>query len=434
MSNKKTTKKNNEKKRKKERLKKNQPKTIKDISNYVKTGEKPDGVSEGGIYSLKNENSDKKGPLYMLKKMDPYSAAAEYVGSHIAKLYIGNSSPTVDLVKGNDGSIYVASEFIPNFQTLKDFSAKLGIPKECFPYGCVVDQDGNHQPIVPHLQQQLLKNQITSNEPVSGAEEVNIVAEFLQHDDTHDRNRGISTHNKAGSTPTIAAVIDWSWSLRGNNLDSPIVYYSNNYDPEKVVLAIDRIVNTPLDQIKNSTEPLFANLKECYGSEAVFNGGVSPRNYLQHLASLVLPTWTPNLNIDDLKSTMFSSLEKRSQKLEEEKIKLERFIARKSHTLQTSSKSKVPKRTVTYQNLEHIITDPNIPHINATRRSSHLSLDTFLNNTQPTQPLRSPTNRAIDTTNLSTTDPLLVGTAVLATAIATRLIRKATKQKNGRAP
>ena len=302
---------------------------IQNLEGFEKVGEKADGVSEGGVYS-------KNGQLYMLKAMDPYSTASEYIGANIARLYVGDSAPIVDLVRGKDGKLFVASKFIDNFETLKALGEKINLPQECFPYGCVVDTNGTLHPVVPYLQNMVTEHKKMYPE-VRDAELINIIADYLQHDDAHDRNVGL---RKLSPRIDVMAtsLIDFSWSLRGERPGSKITYnseYSQNYNPQKTVEAIDRVLEVPPKEIEKITVPLFKNLEKFYGQDnLVFIDAVPPSNYPYHIVDLVQKRiqgflgvdWSSKKTLKEVKNNMISSLEERAGILRQEKQRLEEGV------------------------------------------------------------------------------------------------------------
>lgn len=314
---------------------------IQNIDDFSEIGAKTDGVSEGGVYSrvVTDADGNKVTKKYMLKAMDPSSMASEYVGANIARLYIGDSAPIVDLVRGNDGKIFVASEFIDDFETLKSLGERLQLPVECFPYGCVVDGDGELKSSAPHLQD-IIDSHRPNYPKIKDAELVNIVSDYIQHGDAHDMNIGVRGKDKDVVDPTIdvktTSLIDLSWSLRRSRAVGAEVsynpYYSHNYDPQKTIKAIDQVLEITPQEIEQVTSPLFKNLEELYGQDnAVFRVEVSPdtpiitkgidriKNYIQKS----LGDFGSKQTLEEVKDTMISSLEERSEALTEERKRLQ---------------------------------------------------------------------------------------------------------------
>jgi hypothetical protein len=309
---------------------------IQSVNDYKKVGEKTDGVSAGGIYSktFTDAGGETKTKLYMLKAMDPYSMASEYVGANMARLYIGDSAPIVELVRGKNGEVFVASEFIDDFQTLKSISKQMGLPKECFPYGCVVDGNGKLQPTAPHLQK-ILDSQKVKYPQINDAELANIVVQYLQHGDPHDRNVGL---RRIGIDKYSTSLIDWSWSLRGSEPDRAVSERNYNpnyahlpeYNPENTLAAIDAVLKISPEEMANVTQPLFNNLAQVYGKEnAVFKEQVAPDSALisvgigrltDKLESLTGINFSARKTLPEVQNAMISSLEKRAKILEQERI------------------------------------------------------------------------------------------------------------------
>lgn len=310
---------------------------IQNIDDFNEVGKKTDGVSEGGVYSREVIDSDgnKVTKKYMLKAMDPFSMASEYIGANVARLYIGDSAPVVDLVRGKDGKLFVASEFIDNFETLKSLSESLQLPPECFPYGCVVDGNGELQSAAPHLQSMV--NDYRANYPdVQDAELVNIISDYIQHGDAHDRNVGVRGLKDSTINVKATSLIDFSWSLRNaRTAGSEITYnphYSHNYNPHKTIAAIDQVLEVTPKEIEQVTAPLFKNLEEFYGQDnAVFKEAVPPSNYPLHIMDLAQNAvqnalgldWGNKQTLQEVKDNMISSLEERSDALVAEKQKLQ---------------------------------------------------------------------------------------------------------------
>lgn len=306
---------------------------IKDINQFTKAGDKADGVSEGGIYSrtVTSRDGTTKEELYMLKNMDPYSTASEYIGSNIARLFLGDAAPVVELVRGENGKVFVASKFIANFETLKSLSARIDLPKKCFPYGCVVDVDGNIYSTITYLQLSLVQGK-KNNPQIENAELVNIVADYIQHGDAHDRNVGV-IKDVTQLDKYTTALIDYSWSLRGASPQSSIIYtdYAKNYDADKVIKAIDKVLAISPAKIKKITAPLFKNLIKLYGEKnAVFKESVPPSNYPLHILDLAQQEvqnflnidWSNKKNLKEVQENMIQSLENRATILTNERSRI----------------------------------------------------------------------------------------------------------------
>lgn len=238
--------------------------TIRKLENFEFIEKKTSGSEDGGVYQEKGSNTK-----YYIKKLTPESTISEYIGSNIARLIVNEQAPVVRLVRGEDGAVYTASKFIPNFESLRIYNRTNHIPDECFPYGCVAKDNGSFESIIPYLTKE------TDKTPplITSTEDINAVAEWVEHGDISYDNLGIMHNNS-----TIqAAIIDFSLSLgirdsvnheygiRDRDHHEPMVYYSRNYNPQKMTKALEKIITISPEDIDSLLSPLFQNLKECFG-------------------------------------------------------------------------------------------------------------------------------------------------------------------------
>ena len=345
---------------------------IQNLEDFIQIGSKADGVTKGGVYSrpliingkpVLDNNGNPKTEKFMIKSMDPYSIVSEYVGAGIARIFLGERAPEVFLVKSENGEVFVASKFIENFETLKSLSERLGMPKECFPYGCVFGSDGKLHPITSYLSDIytdcLVNNpKLNSNlnhPTINGAEEVAIIADYLQHSDAHDRNVGVKNIDVPASISANAALIDFSWSLRGYNQNQPVYYdasYLANFDINNVIKAIDNVLSVSPKRLKMITKKIFKNLEKIYKDDKVFVQRVPPTDRVNHVLDIIATDYLEMssgipISLNEVKKIMFSSLDKRASVLRDEKDMLQAELVTRSLTVLRPT----PNQTGTYMSL-----------------------------------------------------------------------------------
>lgn len=167
----------------------------------------------------------------------------------------GDSAPEVYLVKDRGLEVYTASKYIEDFSTIGDYTDSQQIPEDCFPHGCVIEQDGS----IEHVNTYLLKRLSPGyKEEISlpNSEEVELAINFLKHGDAHLSNRGVRIKDKM----VLGAIIDFSRSLDG--LDK--VYLGENYNPEKMMIALDKLAAITPETLDKTLNDCFVELKECY--------------------------------------------------------------------------------------------------------------------------------------------------------------------------
>ena len=345
---------------------------IQNLEDFTQVGSKADGVTKGGVYSrpliingepVLDNNGNPKTEKFMIKSMDPYSIVSEYVGAGIARIFLGERAPEVFLVKSENGEVFVASKFIENFETLKSLSERLGMPKECFPYGCVFGSDGKLHPITSYLSDIytdcLVNNpKLNSNlnhPTINGAEEVAIIADYLQHSDAHDRNVGVKNIDVPASISANAALIDFSWSLRGYNQNQPVYYdasYLGNFDINNVIKAIDNVLSVSPKRLKMITKKFFKNLEKIYKDDKVFVQRVPPTDRVNHVLDIIATDYLEMsygipISLNEVKKIMFSALDKRASVLRDEKDMLQAELVTRSLTVLRPT----PNQTGTYMSL-----------------------------------------------------------------------------------
>jgi hypothetical protein len=227
---------------------KNNKSRVFNLENFKFHSSKTIGIEDGSIYTL-------GGHKHMVKSMDLDSTVRELVGSRVARMIAGYSAPEVYLVKDRKGKVYAASKYIEGFSTLKDYADSLGIPKDCFPHGCVIEQDGS----VEHVNTYLLKRLspgYKENISLPNSEEVELAINFLNHGDAHLANRGVRIKDKM----VLGAIIDFSKSLG----ELKTVYLGENYNPEKMIIALDKLAAIPSETLDKTLNDCFIDLKECY--------------------------------------------------------------------------------------------------------------------------------------------------------------------------
>lgn len=228
-------------------MSKNKESRVLNLEDFEFHSDKTIGIEGGSIYTL-------NGHRHMVKDMDLDSTVSELVGSRVARMIAGDSAPEVHLVKDSKGKVFAASKYIEDFVTLGDM-VDSGVPESCFPHGCVIEQDGSIEHVNTYLLKRLnpgYKEEIS----LPNSEEVELAIKFLKHGDTHLSNRGVRIKDKM----VLGAIIDFSRSLGGSDK----VYLGENYNPEKMIIALEKLLAITPETLDKTLNDCFVELKECY--------------------------------------------------------------------------------------------------------------------------------------------------------------------------
>lgn len=218
-----------------------------------------DGSAAGGFYQLNSE-------IYVIKEQDFDHTVNEYACSYIARLLIAENAPTVSLVKKANGAVYAASKFIPKFKAITSvFQQDLNLPRECFPYGCKLDQDGSV--IIRDYRD-------NKDKPISpiikGAEMVEVLIQLIGYSDAHDFNRGIINNSQAG-------LVDYGQCFK-IYLDH--TNYIKNFNKEDIIAALKKISSLKFHKI---IPPLFKEIKSYYPVNLLYKIETIKQNALKTL-------------------------------------------------------------------------------------------------------------------------------------------------------
>jgi len=234
------------------------------FENYKLFAKKPSGHQEGGVYKLRPEfvmPGEDPDTLYFVKKMDLEETVSEYVGSNIARLLLGESAPQVQLLRDQTGKVYTASRAIENFKTAKEHISDAGIPQDCWPNGCIIDENGDMLSV-----QSYMLGWVEYNQPkvqrFKDAEKISLTARFLEHGDMHMANLGVRQKENV----QIAAVIDFSWSLGDKVELKPYELPPGSND--KVIGTFEAILERKKEIIALA-EMLLAKAKEVYSASEI---------------------------------------------------------------------------------------------------------------------------------------------------------------------
>lgn len=240
----------------------------KNLKNYTPTGLTKTGIEKGGIYKLNND-------LYMVKSMKALKTLSEYIGSNIARYFLGNTVPEVELITDDNGTIYTSSKFIKNFTSINDYFYKIefflkllksgvniNLLEECLYTGCIVRADGLLECLADDYDYEETAQFSTSNEyriisKALGLMERDVVNKLVEHGDLNFFNIGIIEENREFK----AATVDFSDSL-GNAEPYSTENKLKVYNFDEYLNAVNKIISVPWADIAALIDKLFLEIED----------------------------------------------------------------------------------------------------------------------------------------------------------------------------
>ena len=191
--------------------------------------------------------------FYMIKQMGNENLIADYIGSYFAHYLIDERAPIVHLLKDEEGKVYTASKYIPNFYGVDDYAV---MSNDCLVKGCFIGKDGK---IHPMEETQNPQSYIPTDK-----EEVYAAAEFVSYPDFNGRNNGIIISD----TGINFAVIDFDLSMTDLSKPLDLVDLENN-DRHKLIAALKSVTNKISKEfIEESLNQLFDSIAKVISIEA----------------------------------------------------------------------------------------------------------------------------------------------------------------------
>tara|TARA_R110002110_G_scaffold121431_2_gene297201 strand:+ start:33884 stop:35290 length:1407 start_codon:yes stop_codon:yes gene_type:complete len=302
----------------------NKKHTLISLDTFYLYEAKQDGVSQGGVYK------DAGGEKWLLKEPqwgELQNGVKEYVAGALFQHLLGDYAPKTSLIYDTvNHEVMVGSKFLPNFQTISDFTIKENIPYYGIPNGAKIENDDVTRVDVTNATE-------INGKPISNYANVITAVVFLNDGDAHQGNVGVVEEADAFMFAKIDhgfALSSGGWwssdsatlksftneTIRYGFQDLDRLGYDNMYQSIKMVVdmsfdEIEALVSLKIEEARPYVEQWQQDHinDECAYEEYEHEFGYG--DDFPHQCNSWTLEGNQNFSIDSLKSDILDILEKR---------------------------------------------------------------------------------------------------------------------------